>query len=50
MLTESQHGHIHIMQLVCRCGNHGATLMYTKPEDRARMQQAAWDGWALCES
>jgi hypothetical protein len=40
-------GSTRILQLKCACGNLGATLMYTKPEDEARMQQAAIDGWNL---
>ncbi len=46
-LTESEKYHIQIMRLECSCGNHGATLMYSKPEDRAKMRQAAEDGWNL---
>lgn len=40
-------GLVHIVQMKCTCGARGATLMYTKPEDRARMIQAAHDGWNL---
>lgn len=46
-LTESERYGIQIMRLECRCGKPGAALLYTKPEDRAKMQQAAWDGWNL---
>jgi hypothetical protein len=46
-LTEREQHDIQIMRLECACGRHGATLMYTMPEDRARMQQSAWDGWNL---
>jgi hypothetical protein len=46
-LTEREQAGIQIMQLVCQCRNHGAVLLYTKPVDRAAMQQAAWDGWNL---
>jgi hypothetical protein len=46
-LTESERYNIQIMRLECKCGNRGATLLYTKPEDRAKMAQAAWDGWNL---
>jgi hypothetical protein len=46
-LTESERYGINIMRLECQCGNRGATLMYSKPEDRARMKQAAEDGWNL---
>lgn len=38
---------IYTMRLICGCEKKGALLMYTKPEDRAKMQQAAWDGWNL---
>lgn len=47
ILVESEKYSIHIMRLECRCGHRGATLMYSKPSDRAKMQQAAWDGWNL---
>lgn len=47
VLTEREQCGIHIMQLRCQCGQHGATLMYTKPEDRARVMQAALDGWNI---
>jgi hypothetical protein len=50
-LTEKQHdckpAPIHEMRLVCDCGKKGAVLYYTKPEDRLRMVQTAWDGWNL---
>lgn len=46
-LTESVQPGIRIMRLECACGRHGATLMYTRPDDRARIAQAAWDGWRL---
>lgn len=46
-LNEREQYGIQIMRLECSCGKHGATLMYTKPEDRAKMAQAAWDGWNL---
>lgn len=46
-LAESERYKIHIMRLECQCGKRGATLMYSKPHDRAKMQQAAWDGWNL---
>lgn len=49
-LTERvQHG-VNIMRLVCPCGRSGASLMYTKAEDRAKMAQAAWDGWNLADA
>lgn len=50
-LTEKVHdcrpAPIQIMQLVCACDRKGAVLMYTKPEDRLRMVQVAWDGWNM---
>ena len=49
-LVESSQPGIRIMRLECKCGQHGATLLYTKPQDRARMAQAAWDGWNLSDS
>ena len=48
-LAESVRYDIQIMRLECRCGKHGSTLMYTRPEDRAKMAQAAWDGWNLAD-
>ncbi len=48
-LTEREQSGIQIMRLVCPCGRSGASLMYTKPGDRARMAQAAWDGWNLAD-
>lgn len=38
---------IRILRLECECGHHGATLMYSKPEDAPKMAQAAIDGWNL---
>lgn len=38
---------IRILRLECGCGQHGATLMYTKREDAPKMGQAAIDGWNL---
>lgn len=49
-LTESERYDIQVMRLECSCGRRGATLMYTKPAERAKMQQAAWDGWNLSDS
>lgn len=49
-LTEREQYGIQIMRLECACGKHGATLMYTKPEDRLKMAQAARDGWNLSGS
>lgn len=46
-LKESESSGIQIIRLECACGERSACLMYTKPEDRARMIQAAWDGWNL---
>lgn len=46
-LTEAERYNIQIMRLECSCGNRGATLLYSKLEDRAKMRQAAWDGWNL---
>jgi len=38
---------IYILRIVCACGASGATLMYTKREQRQIMKQAAADGWNL---
>ncbi|MDM5176176.1 hypothetical protein PO883_03090 [Massilia sp. DJPM01] len=46
-LTERFADAVQIVKLECTCGAHGATLMYTKPEDRTKMIQAAEDGWNL---
>lgn len=35
------------LQLACTCGRMGVVITYTKPEDRARVVQAAVDGWNL---
>jgi hypothetical protein len=47
--VHSQHGATRMMRLACNCGNRGAALLYTKPEDRARMVQAGIDGWNLAD-
>ena len=36
---------IHTVQIECRCGRHGAFVMFTKVADRERCIQAAADGW-----
>lgn len=46
-LTEREQYGIQIMRLECACGKRGASLFYTKPQDRKKMAQAAWDGWNL---
>lgn len=46
-LAESVKRDVQIMCIICPCGNHGAALLYIKPEDRTKMAQAAWDGWNL---
>lgn len=38
-----------LLQLACKCGRKGAVLSYTKPEDAARVAQAAIDGWNLAD-
>lgn len=48
-ITEKTVSQIHILRLECACGEHGATLMYTKPEDRDKMRQAGIDGWNLAD-
>ena len=48
-IKEAERYKIRTMRLECPCGRRGAALMYTKPEDRARMLQAAADGWNLAE-
>lgn len=50
VLAEREQRGIQIMRLECTCGRRGATLMYTKPDDREKMAQAAWDGWNLAGS
>lgn len=46
-LTHREQYGIQILRLACQCGNHGATVYYTKPEDRERTIQAVIDGWNL---
>jgi hypothetical protein len=46
-MAEFERYRIHILRIECPCGQHGATLMFTKPADRDRMKQAAADGWNL---
>ena len=46
MTSRTQQG-INILRVECECGNHGATVMYVKPEDEARTKEAAADGWNL---
>lgn len=48
-ITEREQAGVHILRVECACGRHGATLMFTRPADRARMVQAAWDGWNLAD-
>ena len=48
-ITEKTVSDIHIIRLECACGKHGATLMFTKREQRDKMVQAAWDGWNLAD-
>jgi hypothetical protein len=36
-----------LLQLACACGQKGAPLTCTRPEDRARVEQAAVDGWNM---
>lgn len=45
--AESQRHGINILRLECACGRHGASLMYKKAEDEAKMRQAGIDGWNL---
>ena len=34
-----------LVQVRCKCGNHGAQLLYQKEADRERTIVAACDGW-----
>jgi hypothetical protein len=45
--VHTQHGETRMMRLTCACGEKGAALLYTKPEDSGRMVQAGIDGWNL---
>jgi hypothetical protein len=45
--AQSQRYGINILRLECACGQHGATLMFTKREQEAAMRQAGIDGWNL---
>jgi hypothetical protein len=35
------------VQVKCRCGRHGAAILYTKPKDEAWAVSCAVDGWDL---
>lgn len=48
-ITRQTTGNVYLTQVICRCGAHGAMLMHTKPEDTARMRQAAADGWNMAD-
>lgn len=48
-IYRGENGPVFLLQLQCRCGDKGALLMFTKPEDEARMRQAAIDGWNLAD-
>lgn len=43
----SNHGRINIMRVECKCGAHGATIFYTKPEQEEWARQTVVDGWNL---
>jgi hypothetical protein len=47
VFRQGKSGDVGMLQLVCACGETGAVLMYTKPEDKERMVQAGIDGWNL---
>lgn len=47
--SERAAGLVQIVQVVCQCGRHGTTLMFTQERDRERMKQAAADGWNLAD-
>jgi len=47
--SRRQSGVIYIIRLECKCGRHGATLMFSKPDDRLKMERAAVDGWNIGE-
>lgn len=49
VIGERVHGRIHMLQVQCECGARGVCMMFTKPEDRAKMKQAAEDGWNIAE-
>jgi hypothetical protein len=36
-----------ILQLVCKCGKHGAIIRWRTPEQKKQAEQAAIDGWNL---
>lgn len=48
-MTRTFSAPVNILRIVCKCGNHGGSVFYVKPEDRARTEQATADGWALAQ-
>lgn len=43
----AKRGNVYTTEIRCECGHKTAVLMHTRPEDHARMQQAAADVWNL---
>ena len=48
-ISEWADGATKVLQLACKCGQHGCAIMYTKSEDRMRCAQAAVDGWNMAD-
>lgn len=46
-ITERMVNNVHMVQIRCKCGNHGAALLSTKRGQEEKMRQAAVDGWNL---
>lgn len=46
-IVEREKRGIYTLRVECKCGLFGGTLMFTKPEQREKMNQAAADGWNL---
>lgn len=44
-LTERIEDGNHILIIKCKCGNHGGSVFYQKPEDAERTERATVDGW-----
>lgn len=46
-LTEREQSGIQILRVECKCGKHGGSVFYQKPEDADRTRQSTVDGWNL---
>jgi hypothetical protein len=44
--SKSRYG-IYSVQVVCKCGKHSASVLFSKPAERDKCVQAVADGWNL---